>query len=108
MGHHPNLSRLGALKVIRGQGMPAQRHHDPGDMFVKLSVTFPETIDPESIPLLERVLPARKAVEKFGKGITLEEVDMEEMDARQRERQDRDDQMDEDEPGEPRVQCANQ
>ncbi len=26
----------------QGQGMPSQRHHEPGDMFVQLNVKFPE------------------------------------------------------------------
>jgi DnaJ family protein A protein 2 len=97
----------GDLKVIRGQGMPSLRHHEPGDMFVKLSVKFPDSIDPALIPQLEKVLPPRTPVEKFGKGIQPEEVFMEEMDARQKAAQERDDAMDEDEE-QPRVQCANQ
>lgn len=104
---HCDNSRSGEIKVIRGQGMPAQRHHDPGDLFIKLTVAFPDTIDPETISLLERVLPPRRPLEKFGKSVALEEVEMDEMDARQREKHDRDDPMDEDEH-EPRVQCANQ
>ncbi|EEB98026.1 hypothetical protein MPER_02543, partial [Moniliophthora perniciosa FA553] len=42
----------GDLKVIHGQGMPSQRHHEPGDMYVKLTVSFPDSIPQESIPLL--------------------------------------------------------
>jgi DnaJ family protein A protein 2 len=95
------------VKIIRGQGMPSLRHHEPGDMFVKLSVKFPDHIDPALVPELERVLPPRQPLEKFPKGTVLEEVDMEEMDARQRAQHDREDAMDEDEE-QPRVQCANQ
>jgi len=94
------------LKVIHGQGMPSQRHHEPGDLYVKISVKFPENIDPASIPLLERVLQPRKPVETFPKGFVLEEVELDNPDQRQRERA-TEDAMDEDE-GEPRVQCANQ
>jgi DnaJ family protein A protein 2 len=96
----------GEVKIIRGQGMPALRHHDPGDMFVKLSVKFPDRIDPEMIPTLEKALPPRKPAENFGKA-TVEEVDLEEMDARQKAAHDREEMMDEDED-QPRVQCANQ
>jgi DnaJ family protein A protein 2 len=96
------------VKIVRQQGMPSLRHHEPGDMFVKLSVKFPERIDPALVPELERVLPPRKALEKFGKTVVLEEVDMEEMDARQKAQHDRDDAMDEDDGEQPRVQCANQ
>jgi DnaJ homolog subfamily A member 2 len=87
--------------------MPSLRHHEPGDMFVKLNVKFPDSVDPNSVSLLEKVLPPRAPVEKFGKGVAVEEVDLEEMDARQRAAHERDDAMDEDED-QPRVQCANQ
>ncbi len=101
-----NLS-LGDLKLIRGQGMPSQRHHEPGDLYVKLSVKFPETIEPSALPLLEKALPSRKPVDKFEKGVVIDEVDMEDTDARQGPGGMRDDPMDED-TDEPRVQCANQ
>ena len=86
--------------------MPSQRHHEPGDLYVKISVKFPESIDPMSIPLLERVLQPRQPVDTFPKSITLEEVELDDPDQRQRERAS-EDAMDED-GGEPRVQCANQ
>jgi len=102
------IIKNGDLKVIRGQGMPSQRHHEPGDMFVKLSVKFPDTIDPSLVHHLEAALPPRKKIQKFGKSTLVEEVDMVDLDARQREAMDRDpDAMDEDD-GQPRVQCANQ
>jgi DnaJ homolog subfamily A member 2 len=88
--------------------MPSHRHHEPGNLLVKLIVKFPDHINPESIPLLERALPPRKPIEKFPKNIALEDVDLEEMDARQREQMEREDAMDEDADGQPRVQCANQ
>lgn len=100
-------SHPGDLKVIRGQGMPSQRHHEPGDLYVKLNVTFPETIDPAAYPLLEQALPPRKPVEKFAGNIVLDEVDMDETDVRAGPGGMRDDAMDED-GDEPRVQCANQ
>ncbi|OCH95222.1 hypothetical protein OBBRIDRAFT_767893 [Obba rivulosa] len=96
------------LKVIHGQGMPSQRHHEPGDLFIKFTVKFPDRINPEDIPHLEQVLPPRMPVEQFPKTVLLEEVELGEVDARQRERAaGGGDPMDEDE-GEPRVQCANQ
>ncbi|KAI0646740.1 hypothetical protein C8Q79DRAFT_999870 [Trametes meyenii] len=95
------------LKVIRGQGMPSQRHHEPGDLFVRISVKFPDHIDPTLIPFLEKALPPRQPIEKFPANITLDEVEMDEVDQRQRERAAADDAMDEDEDH-PRVQCANQ
>lgn len=99
-----------ALKVIPGEGMPSQRHHEPGDLFVRVTVRFPDSIPPESIPLLEQALPPRKPLEKFPKGTVLEEVEAAEADARQAEYAEHGEAMDEDEDGEgePRVQCANQ
>lgn len=97
------------MKVITGEGMPSQRHHEPGDLFLKLHVAFPEHIDPETIPLLEQALPPRKPLPKFEKSVLIEEVSMSDLDARQQREQARTDPdaMDEDE-GEPRVQCAQQ
>ncbi|KAF9002041.1 hypothetical protein BDQ17DRAFT_570901 [Cyathus striatus] len=96
----------GELKVIHGQGMPSQRHHEPGDMYVKLNVKFPDAIDLEAIPLLERALPPRNPLPKFDKSTMLEEVTMDDADTRTRGGI-HDEPMDEDHD-EPRVQCANQ
>jgi DnaJ family protein A protein 2 len=96
----------GEVKVIHGQGMPSQRHHEPGDLYVKLSVKFPDTIDAASIPLLERALPPRNPLEKFNKNVILEEVGLDNAETRSRGGIS-DDAMDEDHE-EPRVQCANQ
>jgi DnaJ family protein A protein 2 len=86
--------------------MPSQRHHEPGDLYIKLSVKFPDTIDPASIPLLERALPPRNPVEKLEKNVILEEVILDNAETRSRGGIS-DDAMDEDHE-EPRVQCANQ
>ncbi|EJU05619.1 hypothetical protein DACRYDRAFT_20055 [Dacryopinax primogenitus] len=99
----------GAVKVIHGQGMPSRRHHDFGDLYVRMKVKFPESIDPAVIPLLEKALPARKATEKFPKNIHLEEVVLAEPDARQQRAANDEMEVDEDEDGAgPRVQCQNQ
>ncbi|KAL0947225.1 hypothetical protein HGRIS_013342 [Hohenbuehelia grisea] len=95
----------GEIKVIRGQGMPSQRHHELGDMIVKINVQFPDSIDPEVVPLLEKALPPRQPIESYGKGVTLEEVNLDDLDMRHSNMSD--DAMDEDHD-EPRVQCANQ
>ncbi|KAI0050038.1 hypothetical protein FA95DRAFT_1556169 [Auriscalpium vulgare] len=94
------------LKVIQGQGMPSQRHHEPGDLYVKISVRWPEHIEPDKITLLERALPPRTPVPKYPKNVHLEEVALTDADPRQ-EQALHGEAMDEDE-GEPRVQCANQ
>ncbi|KAJ7752139.1 hypothetical protein B0H16DRAFT_1663208 [Mycena metata] len=96
------------IKVIHGQGMPSQRHHEPGDMYVKLSVRFPDSIDPAVIPMLEKSLPPRTPTETFPKNVVLDEVSLDDVDTRSRGGMLRDDPMDEDGEGEPRVQCANQ
>lgn len=94
------------MKVIHGQGMPSQRHHDLGDLYVKFSIKWPEHIDPNKIHLLEEVLPPRRPLPKYPRGILVEEAEMSVVDPRQ-ERAMQEEAMDEDE-GEPRVQCANQ
>jgi len=97
-----------AIKVIRNQGMPSQRHHEPGDLFVKFTVQFPDYMDPAVVPLLEKALPPRTEIERFPKNIHLEEVDLDEPDARSKATAMSEESMDEDHEGEPRVQCANQ
>lgn len=98
------------LKIIRGQGMPSQRHHEPGDLYVRFVVNFPASIDPSVIPLLERCLPLRKPLDEFSKNTLVEEVSLDAADPRSRDRSHSMDgePMDEDGDGEPRVQCANQ
>ncbi|KZT58967.1 hypothetical protein CALCODRAFT_481899 [Calocera cornea HHB12733] len=99
----------GAVKVIHGQGMPSRRHHDFGDLYVRLKVNFPESIDPAVIPLLEQALPPRMPTEKFPKNIHLEETVLAEPDARQQRATAEDMDVDEEEDGAgPRVQCQNQ
>jgi DnaJ family protein A protein 2 len=75
-------------------------------MYVKLDVKFPEAIDVDAIPLLERALLPRKPIQTFDKNILLEEVHLDDADTRSRGGV-RDDAMDEG-TDEPRVQCANQ
>lgn len=98
--------------MIQGEGMPSQRHHEPGDMFVRVAVRFPESLPAEALPLLEQALPPRDALEKFPKNVALEEVEASEASERQHRQMNTDEAMDEDEDeegeGEPRVQCANQ
>lgn len=97
---------IGDRKSVVGQGMPSQRHHDMGDLYITFSIKWPEHIAPEKIHLLEGVLPPRRALPKPPKGVLVEEVMMSDVDPRQ-ERAMQEEAMDEDE-GEPRVQCANQ
>lgn len=88
--------------------MPSQRHHDFGDLFVNLHVSFPDRLDPDVVPLLEQALPPRKPAQTFPADILVEEVDLTDMDARQQQEHARGDAMDEDDDPQPRVACANQ
>ena len=99
---------VGAMKVIPGQGMPSHRHHEPGSLFVKLNIKFPDFIDPTLIPHLEAALPPRDPPVKYGKEIMVEEVEMSDLDARQQEAAQKSaDAMDEDDDEQPRVQCKS-
>jgi len=110
--HRGEITKHGHLKVIQGQGMPSQRHHELGDLYVRVNVRFPESLLPESIPHLERALPPRDPIKATPKATLIEDVSLSDLDARQqRERTKKDtngedEMMDEDES--PRVQCANQ
>jgi len=111
--HPGEVVKNGQLKVIRGQGMPSQRHHELGDLYVRVKIAFPDFIAPEAIPHLEAALPPRRPPQPTPKATHIEEVDLSDLDARQQKEQAKremnggDEAMDEDE-GEPRVQCANQ
>ncbi|KAJ3788538.1 hypothetical protein GGU10DRAFT_393237 [Lentinula aff. detonsa] len=96
----------GEMKVIHGQGMPSHRHHEPGDMYVKLNVVFPDSIALENIRYLEKALPARTPPQTFPNNILIEEVSLQQTDTRSMPQEYQDDAMEED--PEPRVQCANQ
>ncbi|KAI6502458.1 hypothetical protein MCOR11_001539 [Pyricularia oryzae] len=51
----------GAVKMVRGQGMPSPRHHDMGNLYIQFNVKFPEknwTEDPAAFEALSKLLPA--------------------------------------------------
>lgn len=106
------IIKPGAMKVISHQGMPSYRHHELGDLYVRLNVKFPESIDPSVIPSLEAALPKRKALAQFGKKIHMDEVTLEEPNDRQKRSASGaggDDMDEDDEDGRgPGVQCAQQ
>lgn len=103
------IIKPGAMKCISSQGMPSFRHHEMGDLFVRLNVIFPETLGPESFPLLEKALPTRPALPKYDAKIHLDEVTLEEPNDRQRRTANSNgDDMDEDDEDRPGVQCAQQ
>lgn len=50
----------GAVKMIRGQGMPSYRHHDFGNLYIQFTVKFPEknwTQDSAAFEALRNILP---------------------------------------------------
>ncbi|BEI89519.1 uncharacterized protein CcaverHIS019_0208810 [Cutaneotrichosporon cavernicola] len=103
------IIKPGALKCITGQGMPSYRHHELGDLFVRLNVKFPEHLDAASFPLLEKALPKRPALPKLDAKVHLDEVTLEEPNDRQRRTAaSNGDDMDEDDDDRPGVQCAQQ
>jgi hypothetical protein len=56
--------------------MPSYRHHELGDLFVRLNVIF-DSLDPTAFPLLEKALPKRPELPKLEKGHHLDEVTLE-------------------------------
>jgi DnaJ family protein A protein 2 len=104
----------GAIKVIKGQGMPSLRHHDFGNLYIQFDVKFPDktTINHENLPLLEQVLPPRMQQKLPPADGMVEDFDLEEVDPRQHARAHGAAGDDDDEdgipPGAERVQCASQ
>lgn len=96
------------MRVISHQGMPSYRHHEMGDLYVRITVNFPQSIDPNVISHLEKALPARKKIATIPKKTHVDEVTLEEPNDRQRKQAQNGDEMDEDddERGGPGVQCA--
>jgi DnaJ family protein A protein 2 len=89
--------------------MPSFRHHELGDLYVRINVNFPSSLDPSIIPMLEQALPKRKEMQKFGKKYHLDEVTLEEPSDRQKRNVGGGEEMDEDDEdgqGGHGVQCA--
>ncbi|EEB05422.1 DNAJ domain-containing protein Mas5 [Schizosaccharomyces japonicus yFS275] len=103
------------LKVIPGQGMLSYRHHEPGNLYIRFHIDFPEPnfATPEQLALLEKVLPPRK-VQTPPSNAVVDECVLATPDAQEQARLDNGDYgssgMDEDEEagGHPGVQCAQQ
>ncbi|KAG0201888.1 Type I HSP40 co-chaperone [Mortierella sp. GBA30] len=103
----------GELKAVMGQGMPTERHHDFGNMYIQFEIEFPAPhwTDPANIQMLRAILPPARELPAVAKGVHVEEVNLTEMDPRQRARAEQrgmgDDDDDEGGHG-PGVQCAQQ
>jgi len=110
----------GDVKVIRDQGMPSYRHHDFGNLYLQFDVQFPdriggpngESITPESVKALERILPAREAGESPPADAMTEDFQLEDIDPTREHGRAHGHAMDDDDddvpPGAERVQCASQ
>ncbi|KAJ2158635.1 Type I HSP40 co-chaperone [Coemansia sp. RSA 552] len=103
----------GETKVIERQGMPSYRHHNPGNLFVKFNVRFPEPnwTSEDEIKKLEAILPPRQPEPELPAGLQQEEAVLSAVDMHhQKKMNESDDGMDEDyeDAHGPGVQCAQQ
>ncbi|KAJ9614508.1 Type I HSP40 co-chaperone [Cladophialophora chaetospira] len=103
----------GAVKVIKGQGMPSMRHHDFGNLYIQFDVKFPDKtqVQTQNLHLLEQVLPPRMQQKLPPADGMVEDFDLEEVDPRHQARaHGATDEDDEDgmPAGAERVQCASQ
>jgi len=103
----------GAIKVIKGQGMPSFRHHDHGNLYIQFDVKFPDKTQLQNLHLLEQVLPARAQPQLPAGDSMIEDFDLEDVDPRQQARAHGANGADDDDedglpPGTERMQCASQ
>jgi hypothetical protein len=107
MSYVAHLS-TGDIKVIQGQGMPSHRHHDHGNLYVKLNIKFPDSLTPDQLTGLEKALPARRKLNKISSKVFQEEVHLTEPSEREKQGAASDgmDEDEDDERGGPGVQCA--
>ncbi|PWY82827.1 mitochondrial protein import protein MAS5 [Aspergillus heteromorphus CBS 117.55] len=105
----------GAIKVIKGQGMPSYRHHDFGNLYIQFDVKFPEKDQLKNLELLEQVLPTRLEQPQPPTDSMVEDFELEDIDGSegsQARAHGAANAMDEDDddvpPGAERVQCASQ
>ncbi|CAO3573818.1 unnamed protein product [Mortierella alpina] len=105
--------RPGELKALMGQGMPTERLHDYGNMYVQFEVEMPppQWTDPARIQELRMLLPPPRELPPIPNGYIAEEAYLSDVDPRQRARAEQGHLEGEDEdengPG-PGVQCAQQ
>jgi DnaJ family protein A protein 2 len=105
---------IGAIKVIKGQGMPSFRHHDHGNLYIQFDVKFPEKDELQNLNLLEQVLPPRKEQAQAPSDAMVDDFELEDVEgdgtsqARAHGATGMDDDDDDVPPGAERVQCASQ
>jgi DnaJ homolog subfamily A member 2 len=112
----------GAIKVVRGQGMPSYRHHDFGNLYIQFDVRFPQrltgpdgesSLTEEQIRALEGILPPRIHDSVPPPDSMVEDYQLEDIDPTREQQRSRgvsalDDDDDDMHPGAERVQCAPQ
>ncbi|KAJ9298170.1 hypothetical protein DTO271G3_3775 [Paecilomyces variotii] len=105
----------GAIKMIKGQGMPSYRHHDFGNLYIQFDVKFPQGDELKNLHLLEQVLPPRLPQQQPPADSMVEDFQLEEIDQSEyaQARAHGAAGMDEDDedgvpPGAERMQCASQ
>ena len=103
----------GAIKVIKGQGMPSYRHHDFGNLYIQFDVKFPASEELKNLELLEQVLPPRTHTSQPPPDAMIDDYDLEDVDPRHQARAHGAANADDDEedgvpPGAERMQCASQ
>ncbi|ETN43297.1 chaperone DnaJ [Cyphellophora europaea CBS 101466] len=103
----------GAIKVVKGQGMPSYRHHDFGNLYIQFDVKFPDKTDMRNLELLEQVLPPRMKQSAPPGDAMNEDFDIEDVDDRGHARAQgaaglNEDDDDDVPPGAERMQCASQ
>ncbi|KAJ9623305.1 chaperone DnaJ [Exophiala oligosperma] len=102
----------GAIKVIKGQGMPSFRHHDFGNLYIQFDVKFPDKSEIQNVEMLEQILPPRMQQKLPPADGMVEDFDLEEVDPRQQARAQGAAMDEDDEDGIPagaeRMQCASQ
>ncbi|KAL6240963.1 Type I HSP40 co-chaperone [Rhinocladiella similis] len=102
----------GAIKVIKGQGMPSFRHHDFGNLYIQFDVKFPDKSEVQNVEMLQQILPPRMQQKLPPADGMVEDFDLEEVDPRQQARAQGGAMDEDDEDGIPagaeRMQCASQ
>ncbi|RGB37785.1 DNAJ domain-containing protein Mas5 [Rhizophagus diaphanus] len=102
----------GQLKAIRHHGMPSQRFHEPGTLYIQFDIEFPPSnwVDKQVIMSLEKILPPRPELDT-PKDAMIEDVELTTMNDDEQRRSASNHMAngeDEDEGHGPSVQCAQQ
>lgn len=102
----------GQLKAIRHHGMPSQRFHEPGTLYIQFDIEFPPSnwVDKQVIMSLEKILPPRPELDTPPDAM-IEDVELTTMNDDEQRRSASNHMAngeDEDEGHGPSVQCAQQ